>query len=78
MKIKLCLKDPDGVYESQMAAVRSQLSEISALSEKERDLLMEARLTELQESMETWVKWNEYVSIEIDTETRTATVLKQR
>lgn len=73
MKIKIHLKDPDGVANSIDEAVRISVSEIAGLSDDERERLFEERRDAL--SIDRWVEYGEYVSIEIDTDEDTARVL---
>jgi hypothetical protein len=58
MKLKITLKDPDGVYESIKNAVDSTDFEF------------------IEEQCKPWIKYGEYVTIEIDTDAGTATVCK--
>lgn len=81
MKIKLTLKDPDGVYESLQLAVDdavdaddariAQLPDPQAAAEALREEVGE----QVQRAAARWVQWGEYVSIEIDTVAGTAVVL---
>lgn len=65
MIVRLCLKDPDGVYNSVMKAVRSQhCSDVSEETEA------------VMEELKPWVKYGEYVTVEINTSTGEAKVLK--
>lgn len=74
MKIKITLKDPDGVYESIKEAAETSVSAVDGLSKKEREELAETRAEQIKEDCGKWVEWGEYVTIEIDTEAGTATV----
>lgn len=61
MKIVINLKDPDGVWDS--------LNEVGLNSNSIKD-------TDTDEAINKFISYSEYVSIEIDTETKTARVLK--
>lgn len=75
MKIRIDLKDPDGVFESKLAAIRASVATIEGLSESESAELIDRRMEQM--NLGPWVKYGEYVSIEIDTVAGTATVLRQ-
>lgn len=76
MKFTVTFKDPDGPYESIREAAANSLKGIKGLSADERESLLETRIEELNEACSKWFSYSEYVSIEIDTEADTATVLK--
>ena len=73
MKVKLFLKDPDGVYESVKDAVQATLPD--GLSEDEAKDLLKGRTEDTHEKLKKWVEWKEYVTVEIDTDTGEARVL---
>ena len=74
MKFNITMKDPDGFYESVKNAVEESLP--TGLSSGERSNLLEDRIEKVEESLERWFEYNEYVTIEVDTDNNTATVLK--
>lgn len=76
MKLRITLKDPDGVYDCIREASESSINEVTGLSVKELEDLVDDRRNELSEKCATWIKYGEYVSIEIDTDNGTAIVLK--
>lgn len=76
MKIKIQLKDPDGVYESIQAAVESSIENASGLDDNEIKELLESRRKKIEGQCEPWIECGEYVTIEIDTDDGTATVCK--
>jgi hypothetical protein len=75
MKIKIQLKDPDGVYDSIKEAARKSVREIKELTEEEQSALEEKRHQDLASKCRKWIEYGEYVTIEIDTETGEAIVL---
>lgn len=75
MKIKITLKDPDGPYDSMMEAAEAMAKAIPGLTEKEREGIAETRFQKIQDDCEKWLKYGEYLTVEIDTEAGTATVL---
>jgi hypothetical protein len=76
MKIKLTFKDPDGVSCSIDDAVNKSVAEVTGISEDEREELKETRREQIEDAIKAFVEYSEYVTIEIDTETGTAKVLK--
>ena len=76
MKVAITLKDPDGVYESIRDAVKLRLKSQTGLSQFERDALEEAGIQDLEEKLRKWIEYNEYVTIEFDTDAQTARVLE--
>lgn len=74
MKFKVMMKDPDTLYEAIREAVESDLANMSGLRGRERAVLADGRYEEVRELCSTWFKYGEYLTVEIDTEARTATV----
>ena len=74
MKLQITLKDPDGVYESIKQAAESSTGDTEGLDNNELDELAETRREKLEEKCKRWIKYGEYVTIEIDTDANTATV----
>lgn len=76
MKIKIMLKDPDGVYEALQEAAEESLGDAAiGLSARTIEQLVEKRQEELDTACEKWIEYSEYVQIEIDTDAGTAIVL---
>ncbi len=75
MKIRLNLKDPDGVYNSVDEATKESVAEVQGVSDDEREELQKSRREEIEESIRKWVRYSEYLSVEIDTDAQTARVL---
>lgn len=73
MKVKLFLKDPDGVWESVKDAVQETLPE--GLSEDEAEALLKSRMEDTHQKLKKWMEWKEYVTVEVDTDTGEAHVL---
>lgn len=74
MKIRIILKDPDGVGDSIDEAARDSLPE--GLSEEERDMLFDLRREKIAADCTPWLEYSEYVTIEIDTDAGTAVVVR--
>lgn len=75
MKFKVTLKDPDGFYDGITDAVEESLSSNSFMSERESEAAQEARRDTIKDAIEKWVEYGEYITIEFDTEAKTATVV---
>ena len=77
MKILIYLKDPDAVSDALDEAVRNSILPLmGVLSKEELDQLAETRMDEIGNKIEKWVKYGEYITVEIDTDLRTARVVE--
>ena len=74
MKLRITLKDPDGVDEALMQAAQNVADAPEGLLDSIREAIQKQVYTELSGQIEKWVKWEEYVTIEIDTVVGTAVV----
>ena len=75
MKFKVTMKDPDTLHDAIDEAVREDIAKIEGLSAADREALVETRTDAAREVTRRWFKYSEYLSVEIDTEAGTATVL---
>lgn len=75
MKIKVTMKDPDTLGDAVDDAVRTEIARIDGLDAADREALFEGRREKVGELAAKWFKWGEYLSVEIDTDAGTATVL---
>lgn len=75
MKIKVTMKDPDTLDDAIDDAVRTDIARIDGLDKNDREALFEGRREKIGELAAKWFKYGEYLSVEIDTEAGTATVL---
>ncbi len=64
------------MYESIKDAAESSTVDLEGLDSSELEELVETRREKLEEQCKPWVKYGEYVTIEINTEAGTATVCK--
>lgn len=78
MKIQFTFKDPDTVYDTLRECAEGEVNQIDGLSDGEREELVDGRHNKLKEACKPWIKWGEYVRIEIDTDAKTATVIPVR
>lgn len=77
MKFRVTLKDPDGPYDSMLDAKNEYLATLpNEMTHEEKEAAADARWEALQEAANEWLRCGEYVTIEIDTEAGTATVVK--
>jgi O-succinylbenzoate synthase len=74
-KVRVTLKDPDGVYDSIREAAKESVAEIKGLGEDERESLVEARSSTISDAIKAWVEHGEYVTVEFDTVTKKARVV---
>jgi len=75
MKIKITLKDPDGVYECIRQDVESHVESIEGLDAEEREELLESRTDSVNDKLSKWIEYGEYVTVEFDAETGEAKVI---
>jgi hypothetical protein len=78
MKFQITMKDPDGPYECIQDAATDSLTQISGLSEEERETLKDQRVGQLRTFADKWMKYGEYITVEFDTEAGTAVVVPER
>jgi hypothetical protein len=77
MKFRVTLKDPDCLYEAAREATREECAAIPGLSEEEKLVISQKREVDaITFASKKWFQYGEYVTIEIDTDEGTATVLK--
>lgn len=62
MKLTITLKDPDGIFDAIHQAAAEDGGDIRE------------RINELTDQLSPWIRYGEYITIDIDTDTRTATV----
>ena len=74
MKFKITMKDPDGFHDSVTEAIKDMTRGIEGITEDEREAMEESRRETLNGIARQWFEYNEYVTIEIDTDAMTATV----
>jgi len=77
MKFRVTFKDPDGPYDCLTDAAKESVASIEGIDKDEREALANARREELKKLTDRWFEYGEYVTIEIDTEAKTATVVER-
>lgn len=78
MKFRITMKDPDGAYESIQEEAKKSLASIEGLNRDERESLMDKRVEMLRDTSDLFMSYGEYLTVEFDTEAKTATVIKER
>lgn len=73
MKIKVHMKDPDTLQDAIMDALMDVA--IEGVNEDEMATVREARFDKVQSLASRWFKYGEYLTVEIDTEAETCTVV---
>lgn len=76
MKFKVTMKDPDTLTDAIDEAVKAQIVEIGIIDEDEIEALTEKRADKVRDLCGEWFEYGEYLTVEIDTEAKTATVCK--
>lgn len=66
MKFKVTMKDPDTLYDAIHEAVKEQVE----------DLARESRKNKIGTLCGQWFEWGEYLTVEIDTDAKTCTVVE--
>jgi hypothetical protein len=70
------MKDPDGFYDSITRAAQDWLSEDGVRSELQ-DEFMKTHRDGLNAMCEKWFEFNEYLTVEIDTDAKTCVVVER-
>lgn len=74
MKIKVTMKDPDTMHDAVQEAVAREVKAMG-LPEDEEEQLIELRCEKVREKMYKWFEYGEYLTVEVDTDSMTATVI---
>jgi hypothetical protein len=75
MTFTVTFKDPDGPTECIYEIAKRQVESISGLDEDEKEDLVQSKFEKLNDHCRRWFTYGEYVTIKIDTEAGTATVV---
>lgn len=76
MKFRVTMKDPDGVYDSFQEAASASAASVKGISKKEREELQDSRMDEIKEACGKWFQYDEYLTVEVDTDAGTCVVVK--
>lgn len=74
MLIKVTMKDPDTLQDAIAEAVTAELQATPGLDDDDREALFDKRQERAATVASKWFKFGEYLTVEIDTEAKTATV----
>ncbi len=75
MKIRITMKDPDGVYECVEDALKASLPADS--SDAEKKAVLEVRREEVGDVLRRWFRYGEYIDVEVDTDAKTIRVIER-
>ena len=75
MKFRITLKDPDGVGMSIDDVAAQTIPE--DLTENEKEVIMDLRRQRMSDFLKKWIEFDEYVTLEFDTNEKTATVVER-
>lgn len=75
MKFNITMKDPDGVYDSVTEAAKESVKDMKITDLDDADDILETRTDSLMEIIGEWFKYGEYLTVEVDTETKTIKVV---
>jgi len=78
MKFKITMKDPDGVPDSIQDAAKEMADQVTGVDEDEREGLIESKQEKLSDLCRKWFEYGEYLTVEVDTETQTITVVERK
>jgi len=74
MKVKVFIKDTDVLQDAVEESVDDELKN-SGLAEDEQEAVRELRIEKALDVANTWWEYGEYITVEFDTEARTARVV---
>jgi hypothetical protein len=78
VKFSVTMKDPDALYEAVREAQEGEKQRLidGGLSDDEAEQVAESRCEKAREFAGDWMKYGEYITVEFDTEAKTATLRK--
>jgi hypothetical protein len=71
------MKDPDCLHNALRDAVAEDMGG-AKLDEDEADAVFQLRVEKAQKACARWFRWGEYLTVEIDTDAGTATVIPEK
>jgi hypothetical protein len=78
MKFTVTMKDPDTLHDAIEEAVKENMKEMKEIDDEEKSLIVDKRKAEVNEICDKWFEYDEYLSVEIDTELKTCTVIEKK
>lgn len=76
MKIRITLKDPDSLLDAVTEAVDNL--KIEGVDEDEMESVREKRVEKIMDLAGDWFEYSEYVTLELDTDAKTMTVVDRK
>lgn len=77
MIFRVHIKDPDVFSDAVSEAVKKEVAALN-LPEDEAEAVIEKREEKVNDFLERWVEYGEYIKVEFDTEANTATVVTRK
>jgi hypothetical protein len=78
VKLRVTLKDSDVLYDEIQRAVALEVEALSDLGDEEKAALKESREGATRKLCSHWFEYSEYLTVEIDTTSRTCVVVPAR
>jgi hypothetical protein len=78
MKFRVTFKSPDAVYDAIHEAVQSTIPEGVKFIESDLNDELDDKRQELKDFAKKWVRYDEYVTVEFDTDAKTCTVMEAK
>lgn len=75
MKVRLTVKDPDGVQDAIVSAARASAAAVAGLTDDEREMVIDNRTEEITKALKRWIRHDEYLTVEFDLAAGTAQVV---
>ena len=75
MKFRVTMKDPDTLEDAVREAAKKSLSDIQGIDDEERESLIDQRVESNMKICKKWFEYGEYLTVEVDTDAGTCTVL---
>lgn len=76
MKFKVTMKDPDTLHDAIRDAVAENVGSMEGLDNEEKAEIATIRREKVAELCSKWFKYSEYLTVEIDTDLMTCTVVE--
>jgi len=77
MKFKISFKDPDSFDDALIDLLTTKDTKIDYFKNISCDEAMQDKRHKLIEFLQQWVRYEQYIDVEFDTESNTATVIKR-
>lgn len=74
MKFQVTMKDPDALHDACDDAAKEDVAKLG-LEADEAEMLVENRAKKLRDFAGRWMRFDEYITVEFDTEAGTAVVV---